>query len=412
MQEHIIKVIQTLYQHRELIASVYSQSKGITTSAETASAVTSLLKAKALTPYIENTFRLDRRLRVYFDRAVNRVKVYGTSTHYAGVVTKIQSMTESYEAAMVKADAVAQDECLDEIIDLCDEFATGMKEDIEHFRVAVDTRKGFGGGSVTEKLAHNRNHVEQANQMIEAVDLLANADLLNDLQGWNDLTTLLRRHLYQRVEGTDDVRRRLFEVQSALSALLFDLEAADQLAEILLRLDDRFSRHADLELPEWDDASLPAAAFRAPGFSLPAYVDSHNEAAETLLPLLSEISDERRPQIRNAVSAVGVVNDDGGPAPARPTPSELNATVTRMFDHARLGGIQLSVVSWLASRGDKQAIYPYPISIWLGTLSNAVANGLAPPDGWQFDFCVNAGDRRWDTPVLTDMTLEPRALQA
>ena len=410
MHDHIIKVIQTLYQHRELIAGAYVQGKGIVPTEATASAVTSLLKAKALTPYIENTYRLDRRLRVYFDRAVNRVKVYGTSTHYASVVAKIQSMTESYETAMVKADLAGQDECLDQIVDLCDEFATGMKEDIEHFRMVVDIRKGFSGGSITEKLAHNRNHIDQANQMVEAVNLLADADLLNDLQGYRELTTVLRRHLYQRVEGTDDVRRRLFEVQSALNALLFDLEAANRLAEVLLRLDDRFNRQTDLDLPDWDDELLPAAAYRGPGLVLSSYLDSFSEPAETLLPLLAGIADERRPQVRAMTSAAGALKDAGEPAPSRPTPSELKTTVACMFDDARSRRAPVSAVSWLQSRTDKHQIYPYPISIWLGTLSNAVANGLAPPDGWHFDFRSEDGNPRWDTPVLTDMLLEPRAL--
>ena len=186
MREHILQVIQALHQNRELVADAYAQGKGIVPSEDTAAALTRLLKVKALTPYIENTYRLDRRLRVYFDRAINRVKVYGNSTHYANVVGKIESMTEAYEAAMLKADAVAQDECLDEIVDLCDEFATGMKEDIERFRMVVDTRKGFAGGSLAEKLSHNRNYVEQANQMVEAVGLLDRADLLESLAGYQE----------------------------------------------------------------------------------------------------------------------------------------------------------------------------------------------------------------------------------
>ena len=47
MHDHIIKVIQTLYQHRELIAGAYVQGKGIVPTEATASAVTSLLKAKS-----------------------------------------------------------------------------------------------------------------------------------------------------------------------------------------------------------------------------------------------------------------------------------------------------------------------------------------------------------------------------
>ena len=409
MREHIIKVIQTLHQHRELIADAYAQGKGVTPTEDTAAAVTSLFKAKALTPYIESTYRLDRRLRGYIDRAVNRIKVYGNSTHYASVVAKIQSMTESYQAAMIKADHAGQDECLDEIVDLCDEFATGMKEDIEHFRMVVDTRKGFSGGSLAEKLAHNRNHVEQASQMVEAVNLLTTADLLDGIKGFSELTTVLRRHLYARVEGTDDVRRRLFEVQSALDALLFDLKAADRLAEVLLRLDDRFNRQADFDLPDWDDTRLPAAAFRSAGFALPAYVDSVTEPAETLLPLLAGIADERRPQVRNAPPAAGTLNDQGELAPARPTPSDLKITVARLFDDATNLGAPVPVVAWLQARIDRIQIYPYPVSIWLGTLSSAVSNGMKAPDGWRFSYCANAGNPRWETPVLTDMLLEPDA---
>jgi hypothetical protein len=410
MREHILQVIQALHQNRELVADAYAQGKGIVPSEDTAAALTRLLKVKALTPYIENTYRLDRRLRVYFDRAINRVKVYGNSTHYANVVGKIESMTEAYEAAMLKADPVAQDECLDEIVDLCDEFATGMKEDIERFRMVVDTRKGFSGGSLAEKLTHNRNYVEQANQMVEAVGLLDRADLLESLAGYQELTTVLRRHLYNRVEGSDDVRRRLFEVQTALNKLLFDLQIADRLSEMLLRLDDRLNRHGDVELPEWDDATLPAAAFRSPGFALPAYVDSRSEPAELLLPLLAEIGDERRPQARAIVSGRGVLSDSGEPTPQRPGRSELQTAIALLFGDLAQGLRSVSVLDWLRARIDRVVLYPYPLVIWLGCLSNAVENGLAAPEGWRFRFVADDAGARWETPTLTDIVLEARAV--
>lgn len=410
MREHILQVIQALHQNRELVADAYAEGKGIVPSEDTAAALTRLLKVKALTPYIENTYRLDRRLRVYFDRAINRVKVYGNSTHYANVVGKIESMTEAYEAAMLKADAVAQDECLDEIVDLCDEFATGMKEDIERFRMVVDTRKGFAGGSLAEKLSHNRNYVEQANQMVEAVGLLDRADLLESLAGYQELTTVLRRHLYNRVEGSDDVRRRLFEVQTALNKLLFDLQIADRVCEMLLRLDDRLNRHGDVELPEWDDAALPAAAFRSPGFGLPAYVDSRTEPAELLLPLLADIGDERRPQARAIVSGRGVLKDSGEPTPQRPGRSELQSAIALLFGDLGEGLRGVSVLEWLRARIDRIALYPYPLTIWLACLSNAIENGLAAPAGWRFRFVANHAGARWETPTLTDIVLEARAV--
>lgn len=407
MREHILQVIAALYQHRELVADAYAQSKGVAPSADTASALSRLLKVKALTPYVENTWRLDRRLRVYFDRAVNRVKVYGNSTHYAGVVSKIAGMTDVYQQAMLSADSAAQDECLDEIVDLCDEFATGMREDIEHFRMVVDTRKGFSGGSIAEKLTHNRNYVEQATQMVEAVGLLDQANLLDTLEGYQELTKVLQRHLYNRVEGADDVRRRLFEVQSQLNKLLFDLQAADRLAEMLLRLDARINHHTDFELPDWDDERLPVAAFRGAGFHLPAYVDSRSEPAESLLPLLAGIDDERRPQARAAAVTAGTLADAGAPGLQRPSPSQLQSAAMQLFSDAQDSGQPLSIVTWLRLRADREQLYPYPLAIWLGSLCNAINNGLPAPAGWYFDFRAAHADTRWQTPVLSGIVLAP-----
>lgn len=410
MREHILNVIQALYQNRELLADAYCQGQGIAPEEETRAAFTRLLKVKALTPYIEDNFRLDRRLRMFFDRAVNRVKIYGNSTHYAHVVGKLASMTEAYEAAMIAADRQSQEECIDEIIDLCDEFATGMKEDIEHFRMVVDTRKGFSGGGIKDRLLHNRNYVGQAAQMVEALGLLDQANLLEDIRGYTELSNVLLRHLYNRVEGRDDLRRRLFEVQQTLNAALFDLQAAHRLVEVLLRLDDRLARQADFEPPVWeDDNNLPDMLFRFPGFPLPSYPDPNGDDGEALLSLLMEIRDDRRPTARPAAPRAGSLNDAGEPPPARPSPSEfrraLNALLAKIGDHAAA----ISVMNWLRTHHDREALYPYPPVIWLTSLSCAIDNGLNAPSGWHYRHQVAAPDLRWETPVLTDIWLEPDA---
>lgn len=410
MREHILNVIQALHQHRELIADAYCQSQGVAPDEDSLSAFTRLLKVKALTPYIEGSYRLDRRLRVFFDRAVNRVKIYGNSTHYANVVSKLQAMTEAYQAALIAADIPQQDECIDEIIDLCDEFATGMKEDIEHFRMVVVTRKGFAGGSIKDRLLHNRNYVEQATQMVEAVGLLDQADLLDAVRGYATLTNVLGRHLFNRVEGSDDLRRRLFEVQQDLNRALFDLQAAHRLVEILLRLDDRMNRQADFDPSTWiDDRNLPAGLFRFAGLPLPAYVDPNGSEAGELLPLLAGIPDDRRPISRPAIVRAGTLDDAGELPPIAPTPDEFARTLTQWIVDARLAAAANSAMRWLLNQPSAALLYPFSPVIWLGTLSSAIDNGLSPPPGWRFRPQVDCPNPRWDTPVLTDIWLEPYA---
>jgi hypothetical protein len=408
MREHILNVIQALHQNRDLIADAYCQGQGIAPEKETETAFTRLLKVKALTPYIEGSFRLDRRLRVFFDRAVNRVKIYGNSTHYAHVVGKLEAMTDAYQSALIAADIQSQEECIDEIIGLCDEFATGMKEDIEHFRMVVDTRKGFSGGGLKDRLLHNRNYVEQAAQMVEAVGLLDQADLLDAIRGFTELTNVLLRHLYNRVEGSDDLRRRLFEVQQALNAALFDLQAAHHLVEVLLRLDDRLARQADFEPPVWEnDDDLPDMLFRFPGFPLPNYPDPNGDDSDVLLSLLMEIRDDRRPSARPVAPRAGSLDDAGAPPPVKPSASEFRRALNLLLTEVDHRTAVISVMTWLRTQHDRETLYPYSPVIWLGTLSCAIDNGLKPPDGWRYQHQVAASDLRWETPVLTDIWLEP-----
>lgn len=411
MREHILNVIQALHQNKELIADAYCQSQGVAPEEDTQTAFTRLLKVKALTPYIEGSFRLDRRLRVFFDRAINRVKIYGNSTHYAHVVGKLQAMTEAYQGALIAADSQSQEECIDEIIDLCDEFATGMKEDIEHFRMVVDTRKGFSGGGIKDRLFHNKNYVEQAAQMVEAVGLLDQADLLDAVQGYTELTSILRRHLHNRVEGSDDLRRRLFEVQQTLNAALFDLQAAHRIVEVLLRLDDRLTRQADFAPPLWeDDSSLPDMLFRFSGFPLPAYPDPNGDDSEALLLLLAEIRDDRRPLTRITPPRAGSLDDTGEPPPASPSPSEFRHALNLLLaDTVRLGNA-ISVMTWLRTHQNRHELYPYSPVIWLSTLSAAIDNGMPPPAGWRYQHEIACSNPRWNTPVLTDIWLEPYAV--
>lgn len=409
MREHILGVIQALYQYRDLIADAYEKPKGLAPEPETEAAFHRLLKVKALVPYVEGSFRLDRRLRMFLDRAVNRIKIYGNSTHYAQVVSNLEAMMEAYQNAMIAADSASQDECVDQIIDLCDEFVTGMREDIEHFRMVVETRTGFSGGSIKDRLLHNRNYVAQAGQMVEAVELLGRVDLIGSVEGFAELISILRRHLYSRVEGSDDLRRRLFEVQQALQAALFDLQAAHRIAETLLRLDDRLSRQGDVEPVLWDDdARFPDMLFRFSGFPLPAYPDPHGEDGEALLALLAEIPDNRRTVTRAVPPQAGSLCDDGEPPPVHPTPSEFSRVLMLLESDLQSAGESFSVLTWLRTRQNLEALYPYSPVIWLAALSAAIDNGLPAPKGWCFQHEEACPDRRWDTPVLTDIRLEPR----
>lgn len=412
MRDQIISVIQALHQNRELIADIYCQSRGVAPDEADQAAFTRLLKIKATTPYIEGNFRLDRRLRLFFDRAVNRARIYGNSTHYANVVGNLTAMAESYQAAVIAADVQQQDDCIDQIIELCDEFSAGMKEDIEHFRMVVDARSGYAGGSIKEKLLHNRNYVEQAQQMVEAVSLLDAADLLDVAEGFSDLTTVLRRDLYQRVEGDDDLRRRLFEVQRSLNEALFDLQAADRLVETLLRLDDQLTRQPDFEPPAWDDDQLPGPAFRFSGLSLPAYPDPNGDDAETLLPMLAEIPDDRRAQARPAISRAGKLDAPGELPPARPDPGVFRTTLHAFLAAAAMQQHSFSAVTWLTRWPERATQYPYPAAVWLSTLYAAIDNGLPPPPGQRFRLVIGNVGSRWETPVLNDICLEADGLEA
>lgn len=236
------------------------------------------------------------------------------------------------------------------------------------------------------------------------------ADLLDAIRGFTDLTNILLRHLYNRVEGSDDLRRRLFEVQQALNAALFDLQAAHHLVEVLLRLDDRLVRQADFEPPVWeDDDNLPDMLFRFPGFALPSYADPNGDDSDTLLSLLMEIRDDRRPSARPAAQCAGSFDDTGEPAPAKPDPSEFRRALKLLLAELNHHAAAISVMTWLRTQREWESLYPYSPVIWLGTLSCAIDNGLKAPDGWRYQHQVAAPDPRWETPVLTDIWLEPDA---
>jgi hypothetical protein len=88
----------------------------------------------------------------------------------------------------------------------------------------------------------------------------------------------------------------------------------------------------------------------------------------------------------------------------------LQTATALLFADLAQGLRSVSVLDWLHARIDRIALYPYPLVIWLGCLSNAIENGLAAPEGWRFRFVADDAGARWETPTLTDIVLEARAV--
>ena len=369
MSDQIRSLISALHLCRDELAEVYATPQGVFYGPEVQGKhFVKLVAVKAVRKAHDGSYRLDSRLRKFFDWAINRRSLYGNSTHYQDILVNLESAVTGYLESLARANQNELSEKISIVFELCDDFSSGMTEDIEQFRYVLDTQYGFAGDSMEEKIAYNRNRLQRAKELIANVASLSGLDLLEMVDQDDSLARVLHKELYGRY---GDIQGRLYEVQRSLTESLFRLSSVNTNAMRLIALDNHLSKHHDIAATTWDDLDTPldwAMAFQ--GIQVMGYPDPGSEAYfQELQQMTLAVKDET--PVAEVKKRSNAVSADEEPEVKTIPNSHYLESLYKMTDYVLANG-KTSALDWLKDHGSD---FPYDRTIWLQMLSSNLANG-------------------------------------
>lgn len=369
MDDQIISLLGALNTCKQELAQVYANPQGVHFDPEAqASHIARLVAVKAVRIAHDGSYRLDSRLKKFFDWAVNRRSIYGNSTHYSDILSNLETAVTGYMESLVRAEATELAEKLGIVFELCDDFASGMTEDIEQFRFVIETQQGFAGTSIEEKILYNENRINRAKELLNNVGRVRDLGFAETVENYPDVAGVLQKELFNRYEG---IQTRLYQVHSALSSTLFELRGVNVGALRIIALDNYLSKHPDFTVPAWETMEAPPQwATIFPGVKVKAYPDPANESYSTALAaMVAGVSDDA--PVSQRMRRSNEASDEADP-PEKEIPLSYFLRSLYQFTDAVQEASSLGAVAWLEAH---QNAFPFGATVWLQIISNELGSG-------------------------------------
>lgn len=389
MRDQIKALLAAMHNGHEVIARLYEARQGILAEPEDEHDLTRLLRMHVVRRAHDETYRLESNVRRMLDKGLNRHRQFGISTHYSDILANLRTAVDDYLDSLVLANEAISADRLGIIFELCDDFASGMMEDLERFRNVVQTNTGFTGCTLSERIRYNENRHKRAEELLGNLLSAMDEGLLERASAADDLALVLQRELFSR---HGDLANRMSEVAHQMSSTLFLLRSMDERSVDLMRLDNHLSRATEFGTPDWSTMDAPAECFmRFEGFEVAAYPDPENDSYfDEVGKIILRIRDE--PPEADVELRGNEVVDKGVPA-EKVMPSSRFSDAFFEFIEAVLDEGCGSAVEWV--RGHRE-LFEFDEKIWLQIISNHYANKtlhrkLGMPD------CVKVEPQRQDT---------------
>lgn len=368
MSDSIVSLLAVLENCGSLLGRLYDTPKGIFTQNGDDVHLAKLRRISAVRQAHDESFRLDSGLRRWFDKALNRRRQFGPSVHYDDILTNLKTAVEDYHDALVQMNSAVISDRLNTIFELCDDFATAMTEDLEQFRLVIQTSAGFSGSTIAERIRYNSNRLKRAHELQRNLEKARDDDLVERAGAGDDLAHLLRKEFFNRHQ---DLHTRLREVADGLSRNLFELRRLDEAALDLMRLDNFLSRNPDFVLPDLVHAGEPPECFlRAEGMEMQAFPDPYNEYyADDLAADYQRIRDDPPPEVKEVRSNAV---EDTGPPPDRKVPNSVFYVAFFDFIEHVLEEGGASATEWIRMHPEK---FGFGETVWLHSIAPHHENG-------------------------------------
>jgi hypothetical protein len=396
MIDQIKNMLQAMANNHELISNMYESPRGIFSEGEDEQQLTKLLRLNVARKAHDGSYRLESNLRRLMDKGLNRNRQFGISTHYQDILTNLRTAVESHSESLITADSVVMNDRLNTIFELCDNFNTGMTEDLEQFRAVVQTSAGFSGSTLEERIRYNENRLKRTAELHINLDSARDIDLIDKASNSNDLGKILQKEFFDR---HGKLQLRLREVAGQLSQNLFNLQHMDEASLKLIRLDNHLTKYQDFETPSWESMEEPPVCFtRFEGFNMEVYADPDGGYADELGVFISKVKDDltvvSKPRRNN------IAKDDGPPKEKTLDKSEFDKAFFNFIEDVIYKG-ETSAINWWDKNQEK---FNYKPEIWIQIMSLEYSNGVIDiPD------YVRATPVKKDTNdelLLSDFTFE------
>lgn len=369
MEDHIRTLTKALESSHEHIARLYANPQGLYFGEDDRD-ITKLLLLRVVRMAHDGSVRLDSGLKRFIDLSANRKRLFGNSTHYKDLETNIATAVEGYVESICQGDQNLQAEKGNIVFELCDDYSTGMTDDVEQFRHFVQTNAGFSGSTLEDKVRYNINRLGRARELLKNIDDARHTDFLYTAKLSDELTQILEKEFYDR---HDEIGQRLREVASDLSKSLFDLRGLDTATLGLIKLDNHLTKHPDYTLPSWESLDSPPECMMIfPGIDMFAFPEADSRAyGDVLAATITRVKDELpappRPRRNNDI------DDTGAPEVIVMLETNYVAAFFKMIEDVLATG-RAEAIDWLR---ENQEEFPYSETVWLQMISNNIANNTA-----------------------------------
>jgi hypothetical protein len=216
MSHPIASLISILQSCSPLLGQLYDTPQGIFLEEGDQLHLAKLKRINAVRKAHDESYRLDTGLRRWFDKALNRRRPFGRSVDYNDILANLKTAVEDYEDALMQMSSSVIGERLNMIFELCDDFATEMTEDLEQFRLIIETNAGFNGSTLQERIRYNQNRLKRAHELQRALETARDETLLERASHSDDLSIILRKEFFSRHKDLHTRLRGVYRVRIAL----------------------------------------------------------------------------------------------------------------------------------------------------------------------------------------------------
>ena len=274
-----VTLFERLHAHRHLVAEAYHQGSVIRTE-DNRRAVEILQQQRVFVPHSPDEYRLHSSLRRFLASAFSSHRILQSSGDIGAIFAHLEKLTDFYIAAFNEDDQAATDSYEDEISQTVFEINDSLQGFITNLQANIETRFAAVTSLAAKKL-QNEFYLSATHTLVQVLESFHLSDLLDRLQAFPRIETLLRTQLFSRIPV---FRSTLQSIYETLRQFLFEFRKIEARAKRIQQMWLFLKKTPDYEPRAWDNASdLPAWLERSPGLPIATHPDVSDAACEDKL---------------------------------------------------------------------------------------------------------------------------------
>lgn len=341
-----VTLFERLHAHRHLVAEAYHQGSVIRTE-DNRKAIEILQQQRVFVPYSPDEYRLHSSLRRFLASAFSSHRILQSSGDIGAIFAHLEKLTDFYIAAFNEDDQAATDSYEDEISQTVFEINDSLQGFITNLQANIETRFAAVTSLAAKKL-QNEFYLSATHTLVQVLESFHLSDLLDRLQAFPRIETLLRTQLFSRLPV---FRSTLQSIYETLRQFLFEFRKIEARAKRIQQMWLFLKKTPDYEPRAWDNASdLPAWLQRSPGLPIATHPDVSDAACEDKLVELAQAIPAADQSTRKRREAGALTAEEAPRKVTVKVPAHVTA-LRQMLKDAKAAQEPVSARHWKATHG-------------------------------------------------------------